>query len=672
MKDQLHNTARIEDGVFQANPGGFGFVMNAEGEEFFIPARDVNGASHQDTVRIVVVEEAQRGLRAQGQIIEVLERGLRQIPGTFQKTKKYGFVVPDDPRIFTDIYVAGKDCRGVHNGQKVIVRITRYPKDGLKPEGVIEKVLGDPALMDTQIKAIEATYGLEETFPQKVRKEAKAVPGYVDMNDYPDRSDCTNLLTVTIDGEDARDLDDAITLEKKGENYFLGVHIADVSEYVTKGSALDQEALHRGTSVYFPDRVIPMLPRSLSNGICSLNAGELRLALSCFMEFDPKGEVLDHAIKKTLIKVNKRMSYTGVQAILDGREHPENDREDIVKLCFLMKEAAAVLKEKRKRRGAINFDFPESKIVTDRHGNPKKIYPYERNTATDIIEDFMLLANETVAEDYFWQDVPFLYRVHEEPEHEKIAKLATFVRNYGIHMKVGQEHLHPKEIQRLLLNLEGTPQEALVSRIALRSMQKARYSSVQGEHFGLSTRYYTHFTSPIRRYPDLMIHRIIKQSLSGELDEESIQILDLTLPEIASQCSKTERNAMEAEREVIRLMKAKYMEDHLGETFEGVISGVASFGMFVELENTVEGLIPMQAMLDDYYICDEKNYQLIGEETGRVFSLGEKVTIVVTGVNRQMKQIDFMLEEFLSYDILDIGQEEEEAMELLLKSYENK
>ena len=417
-------------------------------------------------------------------------------------------------------------------------------------------------------------------------KEAQSVPQEISEQPGGKRVDFRNLLTVTIDGEDARDLDDAITLSKKDEKYYLGVHIADVAHYVKEDSPLDKEALERATSVYLADRVIPMLPRELSNGICSLNAGTDRLAMSCMMTFDVNGNVLDHTITESVICVDERMSYTGVKAILEGQEHPEGEREDIRALCFLMKEAAAILKEKRRKRGAIDFDFPESKIIVDDKGYPIDIHPYERNVATDIIEDFMLLANETVAEDYFWQEIPFLYRTHETPDSDKIKKLDTFIHNFGYYMKTGRENFHPKEIQKLLFSLEGEPEEPLISRLALRSMKQAKYTTLNVGHFGLSTQYYTHFTSPIRRYPDLQIHRIIKENIHGKLNQKRLEHYESILPSVAQQSSTMERRAQDAEREVDKLKKVEYMQQYLGEAFTGVISGVTSWGFFVELDNT--------------------------------------------------------------------------------------
>lgn len=635
-------------GTFTSHPRGFGFVtVEGEEEDIFIPEAFVNGAFHKDLVRIKVTKKyTSEGKRKEGVVLKILERGSKSLVGTFQKNNSFGFVCPDDTHYGKDIFISKKHLHGAEQDDKVVVRLLNYGTERTKPEGEITEILGnvnDPA---TDVTSIVKAYDIEEAFPKAVIKEAKGIPESVILDKALKRVDYRNQLTVTIDGEDARDLDDAITLKREGNGYLLGVHIADVSHYVTEGSPLDCEALKRGTSVYLADRVIPMLPRELSNGICSLNMGVDRFTLSCMMEIDNEGNVIDHTITESIIRVDQRMSYTGVQAILSGEDHPEGKREDIRNLCFLMREVAGILKEKRRKRGSIDFDFPESKIVLDEKGYPVDIHPYERNTATDIIEDFMLLANETVAEDYFWQELPFVYRTHEAPDLDKIKKLDTFIRNFGFYMKTGRENFHPKEIQKLLFSLEGEPEEALISRLALRSMKQAKYTTLNVGHFGLSTQYYTHFTSPIRRYPDLQIHRIIKENIHGKLNTKRIEHYDQILPTVADQSSKLERRAQNAERDVEKLKKVEYMKNHIGEHFEGVVSGVTAWGFFVELNNTVEGMVPLQSLLDDYYIFDEQQYKLIGDHTGRIFTLGQKVDIVVDSADKGTKTIDFMLEEF--------------------------
>ena len=635
-------------GVFTAHPRGFGFVtVEGEPEDIFIPAPYTGGAFHKDVVRVKISRESHgEGKRREGVVVKVLERGTKTLVGTFMKSRSFGFVRPDDTHYGQDVFISKKDCDAAMNNDKVVVELLNYGTRDKKPEGRIVEIIGNTDDPSTDITAIVRAFGIPDTFSGEVMREARSIPDEVTIPKGENRTDFRNLLTVTIDGEDAKDLDDAITLSRQGDGYELGVHIADVSNYVKEGAPLDKEALERGTSVYLCDRVIPMLPRELSNGICSLNAGVDRLALSCVMQVDARGNVIGHQIVESVIRVDKRMSYTGVKAILEGQPHPEGEREDIRELCFLMKEAAAVLKEKRRKRGAIDFDFPESKIVLDKDGYPTDIHPYERNVATDIIEDFMLLANETVAEDYFWQELPFVYRTHEEPDPDKIARLDTFIRNFGFYMKTGREHFHPKEIQKLLFSLEGEPEEALISRLALRSMKQARYSTLNVGHFGLSTQYYTHFTSPIRRYPDLQIHRIIKENIHGRLNRKRVEHYEAILPSVAEQSSKRERRAQDAEREVEKLKKVEYMEKFIGDAFDGVISGVTAKGFFVELENTVEGMVSTQSLMDDYYLFDEQQYRLEGKRTGRVFTLGQKVRVVMDSASKAAKTIDFVLEEF--------------------------
>ena len=641
IKPENHNVT----GVFTANARGFGFVtVEGEEEDIFIPATQVNGALHKDIVKVKVTKRSGReGKRREGMVLKILERGCKTLVGTFQKNTSFGFVLPDDRHYDKDIFISKKHMSGAKDGDKVVVRLTDFGGERKKPEGAVIEILGpmdDPA---TDVTSIIRAYGIEQKFQKSVMKEAQSVPQEISEQPGGKRVDFRNLLTVTIDGEDARDLDDAITLSKKDEKYYLGVHIADVAHYVKEDSPLDKEALERATSVYLADRVIPMLPRELSNGICSLNAGADRLAMSCMMTFDVNGNVLDHTITESVICVDERMSYTGVKAILEGQEHPEGEREDIRALCFLMKEAAAILKEKRRKRGAIDFDFPESKIIVDDKGYPIDIHPYERNAATDIIEDFMLLANETVAEDYFWQEIPFLYRTHETPDSDKIKKLDTFIHNFGYYMKTGRENFHPKEIQKLLFSLEGEPEEPLISRLALRSMKQAKYTTLNVGHFGLSTQYYTHFTSPIRRYPDLQIHRIIKDNLRGRMNESKIEHYQSILPEVAKRSSEMERRADEAERETIKLKKTEYMQAHIGEEFDGVISGITKWGMYVELPNTIEGLVHVTNMTDDHYEYNEERYEMIGMHTRKVYKLGEALRVQVLDADRLMRTIDFKI-----------------------------
>lgn len=630
-------------GIFSGHPRGFGFVT-AEGREqdVFIPEDKTGGALHGDKVQIVVEREPS-GKRAEGAVIRILEHANPTIIGYYQKNKNFGFVIPDNQKISLDIFIPqGKDM-GAVTGHKVVAAITDFGGLRRKPEGEIVEIIGHVNDPGTDILSIVRAYGLPEEFPDEVMEEVSYIPDEVEEADKKGRLDLRDVQMVTIDGEDAKDLDDAVSLSKEDGVYHLGVHIADVSHYVREGSPLDQEALRRGTSVYLVDRVIPMLPHKLSNGICSLNEGCDRLALSCLMEIDEKGTILGHRIAETLIRVDKRMSYTSVNKIVsEGDEEERKAYEELVPMFELMKELSGILREKRSRRGAIDFEFPESKIILDDRGKPLEIKPYERNTATKIIEDFMLAANETVAEDFFWQQLPFLYRTHDNPDPEKMKQLSTFIHNFGLFIRTSQGEIHPKEIQKLLEKTEGTPQEALISRLTLRSMKQAKYTTECTGHFGLAAKYYTHFTSPIRRYPDLQIHRIIKENLRSGLGEKRIAHYDRILPEVAVKTSALERRADEAERETDKLKKCEYMSRYIGETFDGVISGVTNWGLYVELPNTVEGMIRMNALNDDYYIFDEQHYELVGEMTKKTYKLGQPIKIEVLSTDRLLKTIDFI------------------------------
>ena len=588
-------------GTFTAHMKGFGFVTtDDETEDIFIPADKINGAFHQDIVQ-VEVSPLLTGKRREGNIVKILSHGLTQVVGTYDAAENFGFVIPDDAKIGQDIFVPKEHSMGAVSGHKVIAEITDYGKKGKKPEGKVIEIIGHINDPGTDILSLVKAYDLPMEFPVRVLNQAQRVAKEVSSADMAGRMDIRDWQTVTIDGEDAKDLDDAVTLTKEDGIYCLGVHIADVTNYVQEHSALDEEALKRGTSVYLVDRVIPMLPHALSNGICSLNQGEDRLALSCMMKIDGKGRVIDHKIAETVICVDRRMSYTNVKKILEDKDPVVTEEyKEFIPMFFLMEELASILRNKRKKRGSIDFDFPETKIHLDKEGHPIEILPYERNVATKIIEDFMLIANETVAEDFFWQQMPFVYRTHDNPDSEKIQKLSTFINNFGYSIHIGQDEIHPKELQKLLQKIEGTPEELLISRLTLRSMKQAKYGVVSTGHFGLAAPYYCHFTSPIRRYPDLQIHRIIKDCLRGRMKESRIAHYDKILPEVAKHSSETERRAEEAERETEKLKKAEYMAKHIGEVFEGVISGVMAWGLYVELPNTVEGLVHITSLTDDY------------------------------------------------------------------------
>ncbi len=645
-------------GTYISNAKGFGFVEVEGMEEDFFIAEDRNGgAFHKDTVQIAVLPGKADGKRREGKVINILNRGMNTVVGTFEKAKgRYGFVIPDNGKLPADIFVPIEESMGAVTGHKVVCTITDYGTPAKSPEGRITEILGHVNDPGVDILSVVYAYELPVEFSEKQLNQAMRVANDVSDADRAGRRDLRDVTMVTIDGEDAKDLDDAVSVTYENGLYRLGVHIADVTNYVQENSALDREALKRGTSVYLTDRVIPMLPHALSNGICSLNEGVDRLALSCLMTIDEQGEIVDYEICETVINVNKRMSYTQVKRLLtedDIFEKEESYRvyEDLLPMFKEMEQLAELLRKKRRKRGSIDFDFPECKIVLDKDGHPLEIKPYERNVATKLIEDFMLAANETVAQHFYWLEIPFLYRVHATPDPDRISKLGAFLRNYGYYMKtlskagskIGGEELHPKEIQKLLDKIAGTPEEAMISRMTLRSMKQAKYSVENSGHFGLACQYYSHFTSPIRRYPDLQIHRIIKEQLRGRLNEERIAHYRDILAGVATKTSQLERRAEEAERETDKMKKVEYMESHIGEIYDGVISGVTGWGMYVELENTVEGLVHISRLNDDYYIYDERRNVLRGEATGREYTLGMPVTVKVTGCDRLSKSIDFVL-----------------------------
>ena len=638
----IKSNGKFLTGIFTAHPRGFGFVtVEGEEEDIFIPADQTNGALHMDTVQVAIARTS-GGKRKEGTVVKIVARGTTQLVCTYEKSKTFGFAVPDNQRFAQDIFIPAERSKGAVSGHKVVVEITDYGKNGKKPEGKVVEIIGHINDPGTDIMSIVKGYDLPVEFSSKIMKQVENVSNEVSKADMAGRMDLRDWQTVTIDGEDAKDLDDAITLVKEGELYKLGVHIADVSNYVQENSALDVEALKRGTSVYLVDRVIPMLPHKLSNGICSLNAGENRLALSCIMLIDAKGNVVDHTIAETVIRVDRRMSYTSVKKILEEHDETEcREYEELVPMFELMRELAAILRKKRMKRGSIDFDFPETKIILDEKGRPVEIKPYDRNVATKIIEDFMLIANETVAQDYFWQELPFVYRTHENLDAEKIKKLGTFINNFGYTIHIGQDEVHPKELQKLLMKIDGTPEEALISRLTLRSMKQAKYTTMNTGHFGLATNYYCHFTSPIRRYPDLQIHRIIKDNLRGRMNAGKIDHYEKILPEVAKHSSEMERRADEAERETDKLKKVEYMEERIGQVFEGVISGVTEWGFYVELPNTIEGLVHVTTLTDDYYHYQEATYEMVGEATNRRYKLGQKVKVMVMSTDRLLRTIDF-------------------------------
>ncbi len=634
------------EGTFIGHPKGFGFVeIEGQDEDIFIPESDTGTAMHQDKVRIIIRDGQKEGKRKEGTVVKVLERGMPEIVGTYQLNRDFGFVISDNPKFSKDIFIPRKEAAGIKNGDKVIAVVTDYGSKNKNPEGKIKENLGNIRTPGTDILAIVKSFGIPSEFPEKVMKQAQRVPDHVLDADRDGRLDLRHLQTVTIDGEDAKDLDDAISLTKEGDIYHLGVHIADVSNYVQYNSALDKEALKRGTSVYLADRVVPMLPERLSNGICSLNQGEDRLALSCLMDINKKGKVVSHQIAETVINVDERMCYTDVKNILEDTDEEAKKRyEALIPMFFMMKELSEILRNSRHHRGSIDFDFPESKIILNAAGKAIDVKPYEANVATKIIEDFMLMANETVAQEYCTEEIPFVYRTHDNPDPEKVESLLTLLHNQGIKIQKAKEEITPKEIQQIIESIEGLPNEAMISRLVLRSMKQAKYTTECSGHFGLAAKYYCHFTSPIRRYPDLQIHRIIKDNLRGRLMREGrtehyAEILD----EVARQSSVCERRADEAERESDKLKKAEYMSYHLGEEFEGIISGVTGWGLYVELPNTVEGLVHVNTLRDDYYVFDQEAYELRGEMTKKVYKLGDKVRVRVADADKMLKTVDFEL-----------------------------
>jgi len=640
---KLDNNLKV--GTFIGNKKGFGFVrVDGEKDDYFIPAKYSLDAFHNDRVVIKPEETAKSGRRSEAKVVQVLERGLSVVVGTFEKQDGFGFVIPDNQKVSDDIFVSKKDSMGAMTGHKVVCRIINYGKSGKSPEGEIVEILGhvnDPA---TDILSVVRAYDIPMEYPEKVMDSLNDIPDEVSPEQLEGRTDFRDWDTVTIDGEDAKDLDDAITISYKDGIYTLGVHIADVTNYVIEKSPLDKEALKRGTSCYLVDSVIPMIPHKLSNGICSLNAGVDRLTLSCVMDIDKKGKMINHYICEGVIRVNERMTYTNVAKILDRSDDEVLKRyESLIPMFDTMKELADIIRANRVKRGSIDFDVPETKIIVDENHKPVEIKPYDRNPATKIIEDFMLMANETVAEDYFWQELPFEYRTHESPDPEKIEHLIFFMNNFGLFTRPSKDEIHPKELQKILLKIEGEPYEALISKMMLRSMKQARYSTECSGHFGLSCKYYCHFTSPIRRYPDLQIHRIIKENLRGELNDKRIKHYQKILPGVADDNSLKERRAEEAEREVIKLKEIEYMSEHIGEEFDGVVSGVTSNYIFVELENTVEGAVSVAYMYDDCYYFAEEEYAMIGENSGKRYQLGDKVRIKVLNCDKIKKNIDFSI-----------------------------
>ncbi|AVP54917.1 ribonuclease R [Clostridium tetani] len=632
-------------GKIQGHQRGYAFLIPEDDiQDVFIPASGLNGAMNGDKVVVKTFKEVREGKKSEGEVIRILNRANKTIIGTFEDSKNFGFVVPDEKRIYQDIYIPKGNVAGAHSGDIVIAEITKWPEKRRSPEGKIVEILGKKGEKGIDILTIIKKYNLPEEFPQKVQSYLDGVPNEINEEEYKNRLDLRDIKIITIDGEDAKDLDDAISIEKlPNGNFYLGVHIADVSHYVKEKNPLDKEALKRGTSVYLVDRVIPMLPKELSNGICSLNPKVDRLTLSCFMEIDKTGKVIAHKVAESVINSSERMTYTDVNKILK-----DNDQELIKKYDYLMEnfksmeELCKVLYKKRINRGAIDFDFEECKIILDEDGKPVDIKPYEREIANRMIEEFMLVCNETIAEYMFWSNIPFVYRIHEEPDLEKLQHFNEFVYNLGYTIKYSKE-VHPKSLQQVVEKVRGKKEEAVINTLLLRSLKQAKYSPECIGHFGLAARYYCHFTSPIRRYPDLIIHRIIKEYIKNGISEKRVKKLEGEVSSASIQSSEMERLAEEAEREVDDLKKAEYMSERIGEVYNGIISSVTAFGLFVELPNTVEGLIHISTLLDDYYVYDERGLRLVGEKTKKMYRLGDEVKIKVEKVDLDSYEIYFEL-----------------------------
>ncbi|GAA0117217.1 ribonuclease R [Clostridium senegalense] len=637
----------MEVGKFQAHQRGFGFViLDDDRPDVFIPADNVNTAMNGDRVLVKILKNENHGKKCEGFIERVIERKNKTVVGLYEDSKSFGFVVPKDNKVNKDIFIPKAKRNGAKTGQMVVVEITKWPEDNRKAEGIVVEVLGYKEEKGVDILTIIRKHNLPEEFPYEVEQEAADIDENIPENEYKRRKDLRDLKMVTIDGEDAKDLDDAVSVEVlRNGNFKLGVHIADVSHYVTEKSNLDKEALKRGNSVYLIDRVIPMLPKKLSNGVCSLNPKVDRLTLSCFMEINNEGKVVDHEICESIIKTNERMTYTDVTKILR-----DNDKETIERYDYLyedfknMEKLYEILSSRRTRRGSIDFEFDEAKIILDENGKPIDIKPYERAVSNKIIEEFMLVANETVAEHMFWLNTPFVYRVHEDPDEEKLMNFNEFVYNLGYFIRNTSE-VHPRMLQDILEKVKGKKEEHVVSRLLLRSMMKAKYSPECLGHFGLAAKYYCHFTSPIRRYPDLIIHRIIKEYLNGGINDKREKKLRKSVEVASKQASDTEKIAIDAERDVDDLKKAEYMGGKIGEQFDGIVSSVTNFGIFVELPNTVEGLVHITDLKDDYYVFDDKNLQLIGERTKNIYKLGDEVRIVCSRVNLDAHEIFFEIVE---------------------------
>ena len=634
-------------GTYRKNQKGFGFVkIEDQEDEIYISRENSKNALNGDTVSIKIIAEKEGDKKQEGKIVKIVRHEKDTVVGTFQKSRNFAFVVPDDKNFGTDIFISKTNWGKARDKKKVLVQILKYPEKGKNAEGKVIEVLGGINEAGVDMLSLIKQYELPYKFPDEVVAEAKAYGDKIDPSDLPRRKDLRNDIIFTIDGEDAKDLDDAIHVEKlENGNYKLDVHIADVSHYVREKTELDKEAYLRGTSIYMLGRVIPMLPRELSNGICSLNAGEDRYTLSCSMEITPKAKIVSSDIYKGVIRVTERMCYTDVQKILDRSDEAVLKRyEKYISYFDLMAELANILKAKRKENGYLNLEIPESKIILDENGVAIDVKKYETYFANEIIEQFMLIANETVAEKFYWLQAPFIYRNHEAPDVDKVKELNKSLYNFGYKIKISKEEIiYPNEFAKILEDVKGKDEEKVVSNIILRTLRVAKYEAENKGHFGIASKYYCHFTSPIRRYPDLFIHRIISKYLDNDylVNDFWIKKYEKRAEKRAENCSERERVATKVEREAEDIKKAEFMESKIGEEYEGIVSSVTNFGIFVELDNTVEGLIRYEKLGDEYFIYNEEKRQAIGEHTGKVYQIGDKVKIRVANASKLMRQIDF-------------------------------
>lgn len=645
----------LKTAVFMANAKGFGFARleDSNDNDIYIPPESTLNAMNKDKILVRITVPSYNGKRASGEVVKILSPAKEGVVGTFDEGRGFGFVICDDKKI-NDIFIPKGSTKGAVTGSKVVVNITKRPSPNKCAEGEVIEILGHKDDPGVDILSIIRQFDLPVDYPEDVYEQTEDMPEDITEAEIEGREDLRNIQTVTIDGDDSKDFDDAVSLDiLENGNFLLGVHIADVSHYVTEGSPLDKEAYKRGTSVYLVDRVIPMIPHRLSNGICSLNPDTDRLTLSCIMEIDREGTVVNHKIVESVIHSNCRMTYTKVNNVIENNDPDQiKEYEEFVPMLRDMDKLRKILNNRRKLRGAVNFDFPEPKIILDSEGKVLDIKPYERNSATNLIEEFMLVCNETIAEDYYWQGIPFVFRNHDQPDEEKIEGLKKLISAFGYRIK-GKGEIHPMEIQKLIEKVKDTPQEHIISRMVLRSMKQAKYQAENIGHFGLAAKFYCHFTSPIRRYPDLQIHRIIKEVIEGKLTENRIKHYDSMLSEIAYHCSTTERTSDDAERETDRLKMAQYMQEHIGEEYNGLISGVTSWGIYVELENTVEGMVPLNEIDDDFYEYEEENLRVVGRRTDKIYMLGDEVRVRVIRTDIQARTIDFMFVEKEEGDFTD-------------------